>query len=312
MRHEPTHRVLSVVEALAADGPPLPLSEIAREAEASRSTLHAVLAEMRAQGWAEKVAGGWRAGPRLRAVGALLAAEVDLARAAREPLEALAEATGIAAVVFEVREGMAEVVDSAGPGMRTASRGVVPVGHVGPLRAPFARELAARLPMVEQRRWLAESGGLTPAARERLELVLPQIARRGWSVERLTPGRRELLRMADSLEASGIGSLVRDRVSELFVELSEIDVTDAELAGTADLAVASVAAPVLRADGRAVGSVAVTPGRRMTRRAVARAVEAVTACAGDVSARLASRPGPARAAVLPPHLVHPAHAARVP
>ena len=73
MRHEPTHRVLSVVEALAADGPPLPLSEIAREAEASRSTLHAVLAEMRAQGWAEKVAGGWRAGPRLRAVGALLA-----------------------------------------------------------------------------------------------------------------------------------------------------------------------------------------------------------------------------------------------
>ena len=118
--------------------------------------------------------------------------------------------------------------------------------------------------------------------------------------------------MADTLESAGIGALVRDRVSELFVELSEIDVTDAELATTADLAVASVAAPVLRADGRAIGSVAVAPGRRMTGRAVARAVEAVTECADAVSARLAAHPGPNALPALPPHLVHPAHAARHP
>lgn len=312
MRHEPTYRVLAVIEALAADGPPLPLTEIAREVDASRSTLHAVLAGMQADGWAEKVDGGWRAGPRLRQVGASLAAEVDLVRAARQPLEDLVDATGIGAVVFEVRDGMAEVVDSVGAGMRTASREVLPVGHVVPVRAPFARDLAARFPMAEQRHWLAESGGLTAAARERLELVLPQVARRGWSIERLTPSRRELLRMADSLESSGIGPLVRDRVSELFVELSEIDVTDSELTSVADLAVASVAAPVLRADGRAVGSVAVAPGRRMTGRAVIRAVNAVTECADAVSARLASRPARARIAGLPAHLVHPAHAARHP
>ena len=66
---------------------------------------------------------------------------------------------------------------------------------------------------------------------------------------------------------------------------------------------------MLRADGRAVGSVAVAPGRRMTGRAVSRAVEAVTECAADVSARLASRPPAARTAALPSHLVHPAHAA---
>lgn len=312
MRHEPTHRALSVIEALANDGPPLPLAELARVAGASRSTLHAVLSEMESQAWAEKVGGGWRAGPRLREVGTALAAEVDLVRAAREPLEALADATGIAAVVFELRDGMAEVVDSVGAGMRTASREVMPVGHVVPVRAPFARELAARLPVVEQRRWLADSAGLTPAARDRLETVLPQIARRGWSIERLTPARRELLRMADSLEASGIGALVRDRVSELFVELSELDVTNAELDAAADLAVASIAAPVLRADGRAIGSVAVAPGRRMTGRAVARATEAVTECAAAVSARLSSWPGAPRAAALPPHLVHPAHAARHP
>lgn len=312
MRHEPTHRALSVIEALANDGPPLPLAELARVAGASRSTLHAVLSEMESQAWAEKVGGGWRAGPRLREVGTALGAEVDLVRAAREPLEALADATGIAAVVFELRDGMAEVVDSVGAGMRTASREVMPVGHVVPVRAPFARELAARLPVVEQRRWLADSAGLTPAARDRLETVLPQIARRGWSIERLTPARRELLRMADSLEASGIGALVRDRVSELFVELSEIDVTNTELDAAADLAVASVAAPVLRADGRAIGSVAVAPGRRMTGRAVARATEAVTECAAAVSARLSSWPGAPRAAALPPHLVHPAHAARHP
>ena len=312
MRHEPTRRALQVIEALSVSGPPLPLAEIAREAGASRSTLHAVLSEMQADGWAEKVDGGWRAGPRLRAAGAALAAEVDLVRAARQPLEALVDATGIAAVVFEVRDGMAEVVDSVGAGPRTASRESLPVGHVVPVRAPFARELAARLPLADQRRWLADSTGLTPAARDRLELVLPQIARRGWSIERLTPARRELLRMADSLEASGVGALVRDRVSELFIELSEIDVTNAELTAAADLAVASVAAPVLRADGRAVGSVAVAPGRRMTGRAVARAVDAVGECAAAVSARLSARPRPAAAPTLPAHLVHPAHAAHAP
>ena len=312
MRHEPTHRVLAVVEALATDGPPLSLAEIAREVGASRSTLHAVLTGMQADKWAEKTDGGWRAGPRLRQVGAQLAAGADLVRAARQPLEALADATGIAAVVFESRDGMAQVVDSVGAGMRTASREVMPVGHVVPIRAPFARELASRFLLAEQRRWLAGSGELTAAARDRLELVLPQIARRGWSIERLTPARRELLRMADSLEASGIGALVRDRVSELFVELSEIDVTDSELTAATDLAVASVAAPVLRADGRAVGSVAVAPGRRMTGRAVFRAVEAVTECADTVSARRAARPGPTRAAGPPDPLLHPAHAARHP
>lgn len=309
MRHEPTHRVLAVLEALSEDGPPRSLTELARAAGASRSTLHAVVEHMQLEGWAEKAPGGWRAGPRLREVGAAVATSVDLVRAAREPLETLADTTGLAAVVFEVREGMAEVMDSVAAGMRTASRETMPVGHVIPVRAPFARELAARLPMAEQRRWLAEGTGLTDSARDRLSLVLPQIARRGWSIERLTPARRELLRMADTLESSGIGALVRDRVSELFVELSEIDVTDSELASTADLAVASVAAPVVRADGRAIGSVAVAPGRRMTGRAVARATRAVTECAAAVSARVAAHPGPATLPALPPHLVHPAHAA---
>ena len=312
MRHEPTYRVLAVIEALAADGPPLPLTEIAREVDASRSTLHAVLAGMQADGWAEKVGGGWRAGPHLRTVAASLAAEVDLVRAARQPLEALVDKTGLAAVVFEVRDGMAEVVDSVGAGPRTAAREPVQIGHVVPVRAPFARDLAARFSLAEQRRWWADAGALTSAARERLELVLPQIDRRGWSIERLTPGRRELLRMADQLEAAGIGSLVRDRVSELFVELSEIDVTGAELDAAPDLAVASVAAPVLRADGRPVGSVAVTPGRRMTGRAVARAVEAVTECADAISSALSAHASPAHEPALPAHLVHPAHAARHP
>ena len=314
MRHEPTHRVLAVIDALSADGPPLPLTELARASDASRSTLHAVLEHMRDEGWAEKVTGGWRAGPRLREVGEAAAAGVDLVGAAREPLEELARDTGIGAVVIEARDGLAEVVDAVGAGMRTAAREVMPVGHVTPIRAPFARELAARFPLAEQRGWFADGTGITDAARERLELVLPQIARRGWSIERLTPARRELLRMADSLESAGVGALVRERVSELFVELSEIDVTDADLSATADIAVASIAAPVLRPDGRAIGSVAVAPGRRMTGRAVTRAVRAVTDCANAVSARLAARPvtGPGHMAALPSHLVHPAHAARHP
>ncbi|MCD2261285.1 helix-turn-helix domain-containing protein [Dietzia aurantiaca] len=310
MRHEPTHRVLAVLEALATNGPPLSLTDLARTTAASRSTLHAVLEHMQSEGWAEKTTGGWRAGPRLREVGAGAALEVDMVRAARGPLEHLAEETGIAAVVLEIRDDMVEVVDAVRAGMRTASTEAARVGHTTPFRAPFARDLASQLSLADQRRWLADGTGLTSAARERLEVVLPQVARRGWSIDRLTPGRREMLRMADSLERSGVGALVRERVSELFLELSEIDVTDSELTPATDLAVASVAAPVLRPDGRAVGSVAVAPGRRMTGRAVFRAVQAVTECADAVSAHIAARPGPARAAGWPGHLVHPAHAAR--
>ncbi|MBB1026276.1 helix-turn-helix domain-containing protein, partial [Dietzia sp. DQ11-38-2] len=79
MRHEPTHRVLAVIEALSREGPPLPLAEIARITGASRSTLHAVLAEMQDARWAEKWEGGWRAGPTMRTIAASLSAEVDLA-----------------------------------------------------------------------------------------------------------------------------------------------------------------------------------------------------------------------------------------
>ena len=117
-------RFFAALRALATDGPPLPLTEIARLTVASRSTLHAVLAEMDAQGWAEKRRAGWRAGPALREVGAALATEVDLVRAARQPLEALADATGIAAVVFEVRDGMAEVVDSVGVGAPASANNI--------------------------------------------------------------------------------------------------------------------------------------------------------------------------------------------
>lgn len=312
MRHEPTHRVLAVLEALATNGPPLPLADLARTTAASRSTLHAVLEHMQSEDWAEKVTGGWRAGPRLREVGAAAALELDLVRAARAPLEHLAGETGIAAVVLEIRDDMVEVVDAVRAGMRTASTEAIRVGHTTPFRAPFARDLASRLPLADQRRWLADGTGLTETARERLEAVLPQVARRGWSIDRLTPGRREMLRMADSLERSGVGALVRERVSELFLELSEIDVTDSELTSATDLAVASIAAPVQRADGRVVGSVAVAPGRRMTGRAVARAVESVTVCATAVSDALSTRStaGSGNPSTLPAHLVHPAHAAQ--
>ena len=293
MRHEPTRRTLRVVELLAAAQEPVSTTTMSRELGASRSTLHAVIGELAASGWAERSGTGWLAGPGLRSLARSLGAEPDLARTARPALEAAADATGVATATLRVRadSGIVEVVDAVRGGVRTSSSPPLPVGHTIPLRAPFVRDVAAHLPEPALERWWADAGDLSPEARARLERVLPQVRRRGCSVDRLTPARRELVRMATSLEAAGIGPLVRDRVSELFVELSAIDVLDAELTPAADLAVFAVSAPVLGPGGAVVGSIAATPGRRMTGRAVLRTIDAVTDAAAGVSALL-DRPAP--------------------
>lgn len=299
MRHEPTRRVTEVVEILAAAREPVTTTALARTLGASRTTLHAVVSELHARGWAEKAADGWIAGPALRTLARALGVEPDLARIARPALDAVVDRTGVAAAALQLRGDVVEVVDVVRGGVRTSSwSSAMPTGHTIPLRAPFVRDVAARLPAARREQWL-EDGALPDAARSRLEVVMPQVARRGWSVDRLTPARRELLRMADALESSGVGPLVRDRVSELFAELSAIDVLDAELTERSDLAVFAVSAPVLGPGGVAVGSIAATPGRRMTGRAVIRTIEAVTGAAADVTARLgaitpAAPPPPAR------------------
>src|SRR5699024_6179851 len=138
----------------------------------------------------------------------------------------------------------------------------------------------------QREQWLAD-GRLTEAARARLETVMPQVRKRGWSVDRLTPARRELLRMADALATSGVGPLVRDRVSDLVTTLTALDVADAERNAPSDMAAFSSSAPVVGPGRVGVGSIAATPGRRITGRAVLRAIEAVTEVADLVTARLA-------------------------
>lgn len=299
MRHEPTRRVVEVVELLAATSEPMTTTTMARALDQSRSTMHAVLSELHAGTWAERADDGWIAGRALRALARTFGAEPDLARVSRPALDTLADRTSLAASALQLHGDVVEVVDSVRGGVRTSSASTaLPTGHTIPLRAPFLRDLAATLPSEQREQWLAD-GRLTEAARARLETVMPQVRKRGWSVDRLTPARRELLRMADALETSGVGPLVRDRVSELFTELSAIDVADAELHAASDMAVFSISAPVLGPGRVAVGSIAATPGRRITGRAVMRAIEAVTEAADLVTARLAQTtpaapPPPAR------------------
>lgn len=299
MRHDPTRRVMDVVGLLAAATEPVTTTTMSRSLDASRSTLHAVTSELHSGGWAEKMRDGWVAGPALRALARTVGTEPDLARLARPALVGVADHTGLAAAALQLRGDVVEVVDHIRGGVRTSSSSTgLPTGHTIPFRAPFVRDIVAHLSRDLRDQWLAD-GELTDAARGRVETLLPQIRRRRWSVDRLTPARRELLRMADALETSGIGPHVRDRVSELFADLSAIDVTGPELTPTSDLAVFAVSAPVLGAGGVAVGSIAAVPGRRMTGRAVLRAIEAVTDGAEQVSQQLtrispASPPPPAR------------------
>lgn len=299
MRHEPTRRVMEVVGLLAAAAEPVTTTTMSRTLGASRSTLHAVTSELHAEGWAEKMRDGWVAGPALRALARTVGTEPDLARLARPALTDVADRTGLATAALQLRSDVVEVVDHVRGGVRTSSSSTgLATGHTIPLRAPYVRDIAARLPHELRDQWLTD-GDLTAAARARIDAVLPQIRKRRWSVDRLTPARRELLRMADALETSGIGPHVRDRVSELFTELSAIDVTDSELTPTSDMAVFAISAPVLGAGGVAVGSIAAVPGRRMTGRAVLRAIDAVTDGAARVSHQLtrispAAPPPPAR------------------
>lgn len=276
---------MEVVTLLVGAREPMTTTTMSRRLDASRTTLHAVLSELHAGGWAEKMSDGWIAGSTLRTLATTVGSEPDLARLARPALETAAEATGIATATLQLRDDVVDVVDVVRGGLRTSSTATMTSGHTIPLRAPFLRDVAARLPESRRVQWLRD-GALPDAALARLDRVMSQVASRGWSVDRLTPARRELLRMADALESSGVGPLVRDRVSELFAELSEIDVLDSELTPSADLAVFAVSAPVLGTGGQAVGSIAATPGRRMTGRAVMRTIDAVVLAAATVSDHL--------------------------
>ncbi len=118
-------RGLDVLEQVAAG--PVGLGVIASRLGLSRSTVHRLatsLLERRYLSLAPRR--GYSLGPKLLELGSLARCQIDLVRAARPVMEALAEATGDA-VLLAVRDGDAAVLADSVPGRRR----LAPRLHVG-------------------------------------------------------------------------------------------------------------------------------------------------------------------------------------
>ncbi len=92
--HRAAHRVVDILELLAASREGLALREVTAQLEAPKSSLLSLLRTLTARGLLEHTGSGYRLGPRALALGAGTAAQRELSEVARPALLALMRRTG--------------------------------------------------------------------------------------------------------------------------------------------------------------------------------------------------------------------------
>ena len=240
----PTERVISVLELLGREPTKqFSLAEICRQLGISRATGHAIVSTLAARDWAvrDPATAGYSLGPAVNGLG-----RPTNARMYRADLQALATATGTQ--VSLARRGGATllVVDTVGECF-TGPR--IWRGMRMPFVAPFGRDYVAWSGLEAQKAWLEALGTPSGEFRKRMTLVLNEIRRRGYVVERLT---REYVRVYTALRALSTDGEVDDITTHLaraFADVTVIDILDDELSGGAAHSVATVSAPIRNADG---------------------------------------------------------------
>ncbi len=278
----PTERAISVLELLGRhpEGQ-FSLAEICRSLGISRATGHAILHTLTARGWAVRDSEtGWYAwGPAVAALGQ--PAEVHQHRA---DLQALAGSSGTQ-VSLARREGETLVViDTVGEcltgpriwrGMRT------------PFVAPIGRDYVAWSTPESQQKWLRATGTPGSGFLERMTLVLNEIARRGYVVERLS---RQYVRVYTALRALSTDGEVDEitrQLTQAFADLAVIDVVGEELDGDDSYSIATISAPVRSPFGGVAMTVLVSVFATLGAAEVRAVGEGARGAADAIEARLA-------------------------
>jgi DNA-binding IclR family transcriptional regulator len=231
-------RSVAVLELLA-DNPDerFTLSEVARRCGLNKATAHALLSALTAHGILLRHPDEKRysLGPRLIAIGDAAHRGYSAVDFAPYVLGRLAEDARLAAAAARLEGDAISVIASAGPGT---------IDDVPAPRLPAIPPLGALFmawsdePTIEA--WLARAPA-SEVVRHVLD-ALPVVRQRGYVVSRATPEWQRLVRGA-------MGGLPHDEMRALLAELGRHEALVTDIDSGASYAVASVAAPVFRADG---------------------------------------------------------------
>jgi DNA-binding IclR family transcriptional regulator len=283
--------VLDVLETLAQrPDRSRSLADLVRATGMTRATAHAVLDTLVQRGWVQRseVDKTYSVGSYFAAVGQALAGARPVEHLAHEAISKLAAEHDATAVVVHVVDGALVVTDvapapSAGPGRGWAGvREPVRVGSRAPYVPPFGLGFAAWAPPEEQEAWLAHAAGNTRLV-DRLRAVLPQVRRRGYTLDRLDPVFAGAFEVLARLQQDVLGEAVREVVGRVLDEVTLIDHLPEEVE-SGEVSVSSITAPVLDATGRVVLDLAVQPAGPRAAAELTALGEAVADAAARVSA----------------------------
>jgi DNA-binding IclR family transcriptional regulator len=275
--------VLDVLETLAQrPDRPRSLADLVRATGMTRATAHAVLDTLVQRGWVQRseVDKTYTVGPYLAVVAQALAGARPVERLAHDAIAKLAAEHDVTALVVHLVDDALVVTDVA-----PAPSGGVPgarVGHRVPYLPPFGPAFAAWAPPADQKAWLAHADRTNADLAARLRTVLPEVRRRGYSLERLDPVSGGAFEVLARLQDDVFGDAVREVVGRVLAQMTLVDFLPGELSG--DLTVSSITAPVLDAEGRVVLDLAVQPAGPRSAAALTALGEAVADAAARVTA----------------------------
>lgn len=219
------------------------LAEICRRLGISRATGHAIVTTLAAREWLVRDVdtGGYSWGPATTGLG-----RPTNTRLHRADLQALAAATGTQVSLARRESATLLVVDTVG---ECLSGPRIWRGMRMPFVAPFGRDYVAWSGADGQQAWMEALGTPSREFRQRMTLVLAEIRRRGYVVERLT---REYVRVYAALRALSTDGEVDEITTHLaraFADVTVIDILDDELSGGTAHSVATVSAPIRNGEG---------------------------------------------------------------
>jgi DNA-binding IclR family transcriptional regulator len=237
-------RVVAVVELLAANPDRrFALTEVCRELDLNKATVHALLASLTERAWVLRHPDDLRyaLGPRLVAVGGAAAArQLEVVDYARGEMQRLAEELGVQCAASVARGD--EIVLLAVVGTPKPFSAHLAAGQRVPLVPPLGTALVAWSSPAEIDRWLRRLGpSATDDDMDRYRGALEAIRRRGYAMSIEVDARR-LLRQA--VVDGG------DRpVAEVLDEVGRQDYLLVDLEPAHAYRISMLAAPVFGADG---------------------------------------------------------------
>lgn len=280
----PTARVVDVVEALAQQPDRRwSLTDLVRATGVTQATAHAVLGTLAERGWVRRHESdrSYTIGPYLIGLGRRAGGAHTLERAAHDQIAKLAVELGHRVMVVHRLADTLVVTDvSAPPGRRPG----VEIGSRIPYLPPFGPGFAAWAGPAEAAAWLGHAERINPALADRLTRVLPEIRRRGYSLERLDATSAAAFEVLGRLQDDVFGDAVREVIGRVLADLTLVDFLPGELGEDGEHPVTSIAVPVHDADGAVALNLAVQPRSALPRAELDRLGRALGAAAAAVEA----------------------------